>query len=220
MSRLGLIVGSALLGKEPPAAGEAFVLQRHGTERYHPPHRIDHAANLAALAEAGCDRVLAVASVGTLHPKLGVGSLLCPDDFIALHLGGSAFDDGRGHRVSGFEAGWRARVIEAWSDAGDAPLADGGVYWQAIGPRFETPAEVRLIAAHADVVGMTVASECVIATEMGIPYAAICVVDNLANGVAGKGLSTEAYEAGRDANRILLSQSLPALASALSESPS
>ena len=33
------------------------------------PHRIDHAANLRALAEAGCDRVLAISSVGSLDAE-------------------------------------------------------------------------------------------------------------------------------------------------------
>ena len=42
------------------------------------------------------------------------------------------------------------------------PLHDGGVYWQVIGPRLETVAEIRLFAQHADVVGMTMASECVV----------------------------------------------------------
>ena len=36
---------------------------------------------------------------------------------------------------------------------------------------------------------MTVASECVVAGELGLRYAAICVVDNLANGVADKELT-------------------------------
>jgi 5'-methylthioadenosine phosphorylase len=215
MNPLGLIVGSALIGHEPGGADGVVPVQRHGGDRYHPPHLIDHAANLRALTDAGCDRVLAIASVGSLRPELGVGALLCPDDFIALHLGGSGFDDERGHRVSGFDTPWRRRVIEAWKRSGSERLADGGVYWEAIGPRFETLAEVRLIAAHADVVGMTVASECVVATEIGIPYAAVCIVDNLANGVAGEGLSTAAYEAGREANRDLLSRRLPALIEAL-----
>ena len=73
-------------------------------------------------------------------------------------------------------------MIAAWSEGGQAPR-DGGVYWQARGPRFETPAEIRLMAAHADVVGMTIASECVVAGELGLDYAALCVVDNLANGL-------------------------------------
>ncbi len=41
-----------------------------------------------------------------------------------------------------------------------------------------------MFAQHADVVGMTMASECVVAGELGLAYASVCVVDNLANGVA------------------------------------
>jgi purine nucleoside phosphorylase len=78
----------------------------------------------------------------------------------------------------------------------EAPI-DGGVYWQTIGPRFETPAEIRMIAPHADLVGMTIASECVIAGELGLEYAAICVVDNLANGLAEGQLSVIEMEADR-----------------------
>ena len=42
------------------------------------------------------------------------------------------------------------------------------------------------MAAHADVVGMTIASECIVAAELGLAYAAICVVDNLANGIGAR----------------------------------
>ncbi len=84
----------------------------------------------------------------------------------------------------GFDRAWRRRVLVAAATAiGGEALSDGGVYWQAIGPRFETPAEIRMMAAHADLVGMTIASECVIAGELGLPYAALCMVDNLANGI-------------------------------------
>ena len=82
-------------------------------------------------------------------------------------------------------------MVEAWGAEDGEKAGDGGVYWQTIGPRFETPAEIRMIAPHADLVGMTIASECVIAGELGLEYAAICVVDNLANGLA------EGYALGR-----------------------
>ncbi|HEX5376010.1 MAG TPA: hypothetical protein VFW48_07615, partial [Solirubrobacterales bacterium] len=146
------------------------------------------------------DRVLAIGSVGSLHAELGVGSLVCPDDFIALQLGLSALSDVRAHRAPGFDPEWRRRVLSAWREAGVPELRDGGVYWQAIGPRFETPAEIRLMAAHADLVGMTVASECVVAGELGLAYAAVCVVDNLANGIGPETLSVEELEGHRGAN--------------------
>jgi 5'-methylthioadenosine phosphorylase len=191
--------------------GSLVVLQRHGLDRYAAPHTIDHRANLRTLRELGCDRVLAIGSVGGLRAELAVGSMLCPDDFIALHVGLSLFDDEEGHQVHGFDPGWRRRVVDAWSARSETPLHDGGVYWQTIGPRLETPAEVRLIAPHADVVGMTLGAECVIASELGLAYAAVCVVDNLANGVADEPLSIEDVAAGAAANRRRLISALEAV---------
>jgi 5'-methylthioadenosine phosphorylase len=207
MGRLAVVLGSNALGPGGAAIAAAAtehgaaIVQRHGGpgEPYVLPHRIDHAANLRPLAELGCDRVLAVASVGSLRPELGVGSLLCPDDFIALHLDASIHADEQAHSAPGFDERWRREVIGAWRD-GAQELVDGGVYWQTIGPRFETPAEIRMIAPYADVVGMTVAGECVIAGELGLDYAAVCVVDNLANGIGEQPVSLEQIEADRAAN--------------------
>jgi 5'-methylthioadenosine phosphorylase len=193
------------------AAGEAVLFQRHGVEGYTLPHRIDHVANMRALAEAGCDRVLGIGSVGGLRPELGPGTFVCPDDFIGLGIGPSAFDDERAHRVPGFDRPWRAAIVAAWAAAARPPLVDGGVYWQTPGPRLETPAEIRLIAERAHVIGMTIASECVVAGELGLAHAAICVVDNLANGVEGRELTLEQLLAGREANREVLRGAIEAI---------
>jgi 5'-methylthioadenosine phosphorylase len=239
MGRLGLAAGHSFLGAEAALpfadrshrrevstdygtvavldAGDVVVAQRHGLDGYRPPHLIDHRANMAALGELGCDRVLAVSSVGSLRTDLPVGTILCPDDFIALHLGYSAYEDLRGHSVPGFDPDWRSHVVASWGEAAEEALGDGGTYWQAIGPRFETPAEVRLIAAHAEVVGMTVASECVVAGELGLAYAAICVVDNLANGVGAAPLTLAEYEAGRGRNRERVQAALEAVVPSLAE---
>jgi 5'-methylthioadenosine phosphorylase len=217
MGRLAVILGSNALGpggeEIAAAAAEhgAAIVQRHGAEgAYVLPHEIDHAANLRPLVEQGCDRVLAIGSVGSLSPELPVGSLVCPDDFIALHVGVSLFADARAHSTPGFDPRWRGEVIEAWTAGGQA-LRDGGVYWQALGPRFETPAEIRLVAPHADVVGMTIASECIVAGELGLEYAALCVVDNLANGLAEGGLDVAALEDDRLANAARLRAGLAAV---------
>ena len=213
MGRLAVVLGSSVLGPGGDAVAAAAaehgaaIVQRHGSGAYQLPHEIDHAANLQALVEQGCDRVLAIGSVGSLSAELPVGSLLCPEDFIALHLGLSIFGDERAHRAPGFDPGWRAEVLSAWQ-ASPAKLRDGGVYWQAIGPRFETPAEIRLMAAHADVVGMTIASECIVAAELGLAYAAICVVDNLANGIGARPLQILELEAARAANALQLHDGL------------
>jgi 5'-methylthioadenosine phosphorylase len=211
MSRLGLVAGSSLRGGALPG-GDWEALQRHGeATAYVLPHRIDHVANMRALADAGCDRVLGIGSVGGLRRDPGPGSFLCPDDFVALDAPpATALTESDAHRVPGFDPEWRAEVVRAFGDAG-TQLIDGGVYWQANGPRLETPAEIRLVAAHADVIGMTIASECVAAGELGLSYAAVCVVDNLANGVAETPLTLEELEDGRARNAAALDAALAAV---------
>lgn len=219
MGRLALIGGHAILGDEPVADlesrlvetdhGDAEVvvgpdrvlLQRHGLSRYRTASEINHRANLQALGDLGVDRILAIGSVGGLRPEHGVGTVLVPDDFIALQLGLSFSTDHGGERVPAFDPTWRQRVLDLWQRHSEREPIDSGVYWQTIGPRFETAAEIRLMAAHADVVGMTIASEAILAGELGISYCAVCIVDNLANGVGGAPLATGDFEAGKATNR-------------------
>jgi 5'-methylthioadenosine phosphorylase len=185
-------------------------------EHFIAPHDIDHGANLRALDELGCDRVLAIGSVGSLRPELTVGSFVCPDDFIALGSCVTTFNDERGHRVVAFDEGWRRHLIARWREWTNVELQADGVYWQSIGPRFETPAEVRLIAEHANVVGMTIGSECTIADELNIRYAAVCVVDNMANGL-DRHLTMERVDANRVGNRERLDDALKAVVPQLAE---
>lgn len=95
-------------------------------------------------------------------------------------------------------------------------MRDGGACWQSIGPRFETAAEIALLSVAADVIGMTLAAECVVAAEFGLAYAAVCAVDNLANGVGPEALTLSEYDAGRETSRRrvreALEQVVPALA--------
>jgi purine nucleoside phosphorylase len=190
---LGLIVGSSLSGSplrvfrsrttsagvEVHDAGIAVVLLRHGVDGKTPAHRVDHHANVVALCEAGCDRIVALGSAGGLRAELGPGTIIAPDDFLALATYPTFHDDTTGYAVPGFDATWRHAVVAAWSSS----IVDGGTYAQVRGPRFETPAEIRFLAHFADVVGMTIAAECVLAREAGLAYAAVCKVDNLANGI-------------------------------------
>jgi purine nucleoside phosphorylase len=179
-------------------AGEIVGLPRHRFDRGIPAQLVDHHANVRALCELGCDRVLALGSAGSLRPDLEVGSFVCPDDFYAPETAPSFYDDPRGHSIPGFDRDWRQVLLEIWRDRSEAELIDGGVYAQTVGPRFETAAEVKPLARVADVVGMTLAAETVLAREAGLAYAAVCTVDNLANGIAERPLTVEEYQRGRD----------------------
>jgi 5'-methylthioadenosine phosphorylase len=131
-----------------------------------------------------------------------------PDDFFGLGVAPTFFDDAQGHSVPGFDLPWRRRVIDAWTGAVDTPVVDGGVYAQTTGPRFESPAEVRFLADHADLVGMTLVPEIVLAREAGIAYAAVCTIDNLANGLDDGSLTLEEFWANKAVNEQRLAADL------------
>jgi 5'-methylthioadenosine phosphorylase len=185
-------------------SGDFVILQRHGFDQYVRAHEIDHRANITALHAASCDRVLGLSSTGSLRRDWGVGTTVCPDDFYAPQVNVTIHDDARSHTVPSFDQPWRERVLAAWRTNAATPIIDGGVYTQTRGPRFETPAEVRALARIGDLVGMTIAAECILSKEIGLAYAAVCVVDNLANGLDDATLTFEQFQAAVAANRAAL----------------
>jgi len=67
-----------------------------------------------------------------------------------------------------------------------------GVYLQASGPNFETPAEIQAFGVMgADVVGMSTACEAVAANHMGMKTCGISCVSNLAAGISETPLTHE-----------------------------
>lgn len=65
-----------------------------------------------------------------------------------------------------------------------------GVYIACGGPSYETPAEIRAFRAlGADIVGMSVVPEIIVARQMGLRAAALCWVSNKAAGIKGATLS-------------------------------
>src|SRR3954452_20388313 len=195
--RVELDVGGAL-PVEATDGGDIAGIPRHGFDRSIPAHLVDHRANIRAACELGCDRVLALGSAGSLDKDLKVGTLICPEDFYAPEIAPTFYRDPRAHSVPGFDEEWRRIVISAWTSLSETELVDGGIYAQTIGPRFETPTEVRVLGEIADMVGMTLAAETVLAGEASLAYAAVCTIDNLANGVQDQRLTVDTYRRGRN----------------------
>ena len=165
-------------------AGTHVLLQRHGLDRTvtaavrRVPRQSPRAAG-ARLRPGARHRVGRQPAV-----ELGVGTFVAPDDFIALHLGVASTDD----TVEQPDPGLRPRTGGApCSTPGprhsDVPVVDGGVYWQTIGPALRDagrdPAHGRARRRGRDDDGVGVRAG---AASSGSRYAAVCVVDNLANG--------------------------------------
>lgn len=182
-------------------------LARHGRDHSYPPHLIPYRANMWALKEVGVSRVLAVSAVGGINRLLEPGDFVVIDNFIDLtKRRESTYYEGRfSVQVVGKDRAsellnskrvvhvdvtepycpqMRSLLIELLEEMGERYHLRG-VYACTEGPRFETPAEIRLLESlGADVVGMTGYPEVVLARELGMCYASLCVVANPAAGIS------------------------------------
>ncbi len=65
-----------------------------------------------------------------------------------------------------------------------------GVYLWALGPQFETPAEIRMFAAWgADAVGMSTVPETILARHAGLRVMALSLITNMAAGLGEESLT-------------------------------
>jgi 5'-methylthioadenosine phosphorylase len=171
---------------------KAVFIPRHGHDpsRHILPHEINHRANFAALRDLGVREVISINSTGTLNKKLLPGMLVIPDDYILFAEPPSTISGRAAHLTPRLDEEVRQHLILTARQVG-VDVVDGGTYWQATGPRLETRAEIRMMANFADIVGMTMASEAVIAQELGLQYGALCSVDNFAHGLIDHALTME-----------------------------
>jgi len=197
---LGIIGGTSLLfsnlppldkriihtpyGNTEVMCGDVALMLRH--QRETPPHRINFRSQLAALAILGVDRVVAIGSAGSLKQDIAPGSLVIPTDYYTMAPIPSVFDNSIRHVQPGLSGSFARKLKEAIPEA-----RLGGIYVQTRGPRIETVAEVRDLSRIADIVGMTLASEATLAIELGMEFAALCTIDNYANGLADETLTYE-----------------------------
>jgi purine-nucleoside phosphorylase len=142
-------------------------------------------------------------AAGGLDPSFGPGTLMVMSDHINLTgrtplIGPNA--DRMGPRFADMTEAWSPRLrarLHAAGAAEDVSLAEG-IYVGLIGPTFETPAEVRMLAAlggHA--VGMSTVLECIAARWVGMEVCGVSLVTNAGAGYTGQPLThAEVLEAG------------------------
>lgn len=165
-------------------------LARHGYGHTIAPHEINYRANLCALRDAGVAGVISVATVGGIGCDCGPGAIVVPDQIIDYTHGRKAtYFEGPDQPVvhvdftEPYDRRLRERLLKAAGEAGEQ-VVDGGVYGCTQGPRLETAAEIRRMGRDGcDLVGMTGMPETVLARELDLPYAALCVVANHAAGI-------------------------------------
>lgn len=165
-------------------------LPRHGLDHSLPPGQINYRAQIAALKKMEVERVIGVCAVGSLRPELEGGCFAVLGDFIDLtKRRADTFYDEPGAVVhTDFTDPYcpeiSASLVEACREE-EVGFQAGAVYVGVEGPRYETPAEIRLYSSWgAHVIGMTNLPEAVLAREAGLCYGALAVVSNLACGLS------------------------------------
>jgi 5'-methylthioadenosine phosphorylase len=195
--------GEALVSRGTFAGVPVAHVSRHGEGHVRLSNHVTHRANIGALAEIGVDAAIAVTVCGAVDPSVELGSLICFDD---LHFPSNRLPDGslctfyaeagdprRGHWIyeDPYAPPLRAALL-AGADAAGLPVRDGGCYGYVDGPRFNTKAEIRgLAACGVSAVSQTAGPETVLAGEAELPFALVGYATDYANGVQDEATPVE-----------------------------
>lgn len=156
-------------------------LPRHGKKHTIRPTDIPVRANIYALKQLGVKRILAPSTVGSLKEEYQPGDTVFVDQFIdrTTRREQSFYTEGRVCHISVAEPmcpELRKTVISLTKKLG-IKMHETGTYVCIEGPRFSTKAESRMYRGWgADIVGMTLVPECVLAREAEICYTSISTV--------------------------------------------
>ena len=186
--------GTAQVGiLRSPTTRRIYIMMRHGQNHSIPPHLINYRANISAAKKLGVGHIIATASVGSLSNSYPVGSYVLIDQFLDFTKSRPTsvfYEKSESFAHTDMTTPYSEEIRKALQKAllsEKAVFSNKGTYVCTEGPRFETPAEIKMYRKlGADVVGMTGVPEVVIANELGITYATLCQVTNMAAGMQSK----------------------------------
>ncbi len=175
---------------------EIVVLPRHGIDHNRLPSQINYRAQIAALKKIGIRRVVGVCSVGSINTKINPGQLAVLGDFIDFtHTRKTTFFDTEDSSIvhTDFSSPFCPSITKALLSAAKLSGLDcfeNAVYIGVEGPRYETPAEIQMFKKFgADLVGMTIIPEAILAKEAGLCYGSLAISTNYACGISPTSLS-------------------------------
>ena len=162
---------------------DVVILSRHGRDHSIPPSQVNNRANLWAIKNLGCTHILATTACGSLREEIGRGDVVILDQFIDFtrHREVTFHDEFANGELNHtpmadpFNKELREKLI---LNAADLKLKyhPKGTVITIEGPRFSTRAESKMFRLWgADLINMSIAPECILANELGIPYAAVAI---------------------------------------------
>jgi purine-nucleoside phosphorylase len=183
----GKLIGGQLAGKPVVAlAGRFHMYEGHDASLAGFPVRVFHALGAKTLFVSN--------AAGGIRRTFRPGDLMLIRDHLNLMfrnplIGAPEPGDERFPDMSAPYDELLARQLRDHATALGIPLQEG-VYGGLLGPTYETPAEVRMLATlGADVVGMSTVPEVIVARALGMRVTGISCVTNLASGISPHPLS-------------------------------
>ena len=147
---------------------------------------------LQVLRALGCEVLVQTNAAGSLHADMPAHSLMLIADHINFSqrspLVGAAGTQRFVNMTDAYDPALRhhAREVAARRNL----TLHEGVYAWALGPQFETPAEIRMFAKlGADAVGMSTVPETILARHVGMRVLALSLITNMGAGLSGERLS-------------------------------
>ena len=178
---------------------KCYFVPRHGSAHKITPSAINYRANIYALKKLNVSHIIATNAVGSVNENWSISDRVIPDQYIDFtQTRPSTFFDGSfevdfpnckksgvihtdvTHPFSNEIRKW----LEKESLEFENKTHNRGTIAVFEGPRFETPAEIKMIRIlGADIAGMTSVPECNLALELEMEYATLCLITNLAAGM-------------------------------------
>ena len=171
-------------------------LKRHGDKHNVPPHAINYRGNIWALKQIGVRKIIATGAVGSIVSDYKIGDIILIDQFLDFTKSRpNTFFEGGASGVLHVDVSepycsdLRKEIVISGKRLG-LNIKNGGIYVCTEGPRFETPAEIRMLRMlGGQLVGMTGVPEVVLARELGMCYASMALVTNEAAGISKEPLT-------------------------------
>ncbi|MEO3712658.1 purine-nucleoside phosphorylase [Roseateles flavus] len=150
------------------------------------------AGALRSLKAWGVKVLVQTNASGSLRPHMPPGALMLISDHINAPQRSPLVGEPGSERFVDMSAAYDAELRQHAKAVAKAEnlIVGEGVYCWALGPQFETPAEIRMFAAWgADAVGMSTVPETILARHAGLRVMGLALMTNMAAGLSDEALT-------------------------------
>ncbi|WIT10777.1 purine-nucleoside phosphorylase [Paucibacter sediminis] len=172
--------------------GQRVAMLRGRAHTYESGDCTGMAGALRSLKRWGVKVLIQTNASGSLRPHMPPGSLMLIADHINAPQRSPLVGEPGSERFvdmsSAYDAELRAHAKKV-AQTHNLKLGEGTYVW-ALGPQFETPAEIRMFAAWgADAVGMSTVPETILARHAGLRVMGLALMTNMAAGLSAEALT-------------------------------